>query len=159
LLPLADDSKVGIFMVLVPFDAASVNEVPAVSGIYVIYKTGSPFYVGRSRVDIQRRLKSHLKATGSRKIASEPKNSLKFEYCQMGSAEQAEAVLLAELKTKQLGNMRLETDPAEWKFPCRSCGCQDYQDRSNADGGYPTVDQVAEGRAVCRCGHPYDQHE
>jgi predicted GIY-YIG superfamily endonuclease len=146
-------------MDLLPFDAASINAVPAGAGVYVVYKGGRAFYVGRSRVDIRRRLRSHFKGTGSQKIASEPTGSLKFEYCEMGSAEHAEALLMMELGTRKLGNMRVETDPSEWKFPCRSCTCADYQDRSNGKGGYPTVEQVAEGHAVCRCGHSYEQHE
>ena len=153
-------AQAGIFMNLLPFAAASVDSVPAEEGVYIVYKNGVPFYVGRSRVDIQGRLRSHLKGTGSRKIASEPRNLLQFEYCNLASLEQAEAILIRELDTRKIGNMRFETDPADWKVPCRVCNsnkCTDYEDRT--DGGSPTVASVAAGTAICRCGHNYKEHE
>jgi predicted GIY-YIG superfamily endonuclease len=149
----------GIFMSLLPFTVIFVNAVPAAPGIYVVYMNGAAFYVGRSRVDIRRRLKSHLKGNGNQKIARAPRHTLQFEYCEMDSSEQAESQLMKQLKTGGLGNMRLETDPAEWEFPCRECDCRNYQDHENPDGGYPTVDQVVAGTATCRCGHPYANHE
>ena len=144
-------------MNLLPFDEASVSSVPPEEGIYIVYKNGNAFYVGRSRVNIQRRLKSHLKGTGSRKIATELRTSLQFEYCNLASFEQAEAIVIRELGTRSIGNLRFETDPADWKFPCRLCKCTDYEDRT--DGGSPTVASVAAGTAICRCGHNYKDHE
>ena len=39
---------------------------------------------------------------------------LDFEYQEMISVEQAEAVLIRELGTLNLGNLRREIDPADW---------------------------------------------
>jgi hypothetical protein len=39
---------------------------------------------------------------------------LEFEYQEMISVEQAEAMLIRELGTIRLGNLRRETDPADW---------------------------------------------
>jgi len=104
----------GIFRKFQPFNDISVDKVPSEAGIYIVYKDGQPFYVGRSRVDIHMRLWRHLHNRGSRKIAVEKKEELSFEYQCMLSVEQAEAQLIQELATHERFNLRRETDPADW---------------------------------------------
>jgi hypothetical protein len=55
------------------------------AGAYIIYEPAGPFYVDRSSSNIQRRLSSHLKGTGSRNVKlarkiSEVRRSLTFTY-------------------------------------------------------------------------------
>ena len=112
-----NEHPMSIFMQLLPFDPASVAEVPRAPGVYIIrLRDGTPFYVGRSRQDINERLWRHVTGTGSRKVmeALSKHTPLEFEYQQMISVEQAEAMLIRELGTIPLGNLRRETDPADW---------------------------------------------
>jgi excinuclease UvrABC nuclease subunit len=107
----------GMFMMVKPFDTPNVARVPNEPGVYVVYQSqqGSPkpFYVGRSRVSMYQRLLHHLRGTGSRKIAAVNKANLVFEYQSMISVEQAEAILIRHLGTREYGNLRKETDPAD----------------------------------------------
>jgi predicted GIY-YIG superfamily endonuclease len=106
-----------IFMQRLPFDPANVAGVPRAPGVYIIrLRGGIPFYVGRSRQDIHERLWRHVMGTGSRKVmeALSRHTPLEFEYQEMISVEQAEAILIRELGTSRLGNLRRETDPADW---------------------------------------------
>lgn len=107
----------GIFMKQLPFDSASVDKAPEAPGVYIIYlRNGPPFYVGRSRVNIRARLRRHVTRTGSRKITEAllKGTRLDFEFQDMASVEQAEAILIRGLGTITLGNLRRETDPADW---------------------------------------------
>ena len=101
----------GIFMtVLQPFDDFHIDKSPDKAGVYVIYESGTPVYVGRSRTSIRERLVAHrhgrrnwfLRLVGP---------TASFEYSEMMSPEQAEAQLIRELKAKTYGNYRFETDP------------------------------------------------
>lgn len=106
-----------MFRKLQRFEPAGVLSVPRKSGLYVIYKNDhTPFYVGRSRVNMFDRLWAHVNKRGSRKIkeALEQGIPLKFDYQEMISVEQAEAVLIKELGVLEYGNLRRETDPADW---------------------------------------------
>ncbi|HLJ15030.1 MAG TPA: GIY-YIG nuclease family protein [Bryobacteraceae bacterium] len=106
-----------MFRPLQPFEPANVTGVPHTPGIYIIYKKdGTPYYVGRSRVDIFNRLWKHVHKLGSRKIteALDQGIRLDFEYQQMVSIEQAEAILIKELGVLRFGNLRRESDPADW---------------------------------------------
>lgn len=107
----------GMFMTLQPFDGAHVDDTPKEPGVYIVYQIvlgkPKPFYVGRSRVSMYGRLLHHLRGTGSRKIAAANKSSLMFEYQSMISVEQAEAILIRELGTREYANLRRETDPAD----------------------------------------------
>jgi predicted GIY-YIG superfamily endonuclease len=98
------------------FDESSMGYVNSCGGVYIIYKDGNPYYVGRSRKDISARLKSHLKGTGSRKVAellgTSAKLTMEFEC--LSSMEQVEAQLIKDLGTDKFGNLRKETDPADW---------------------------------------------
>src|SRR5664279_4743667 len=49
-------------------------------GVYVIYKNGDPFYVGRSRAYVSDRLKRHLSGNGSRKVAELLSGSYKLTF-------------------------------------------------------------------------------
>jgi hypothetical protein len=83
-----------------PFDLAGVTAVPHRPDIYIIYKKdGTPFYVGRSRVDIFARLWKHLHGLGSMRIKAvlDQGVGLNFEFQEMISVEQAEAILIKEL--------------------------------------------------------------
>jgi excinuclease UvrABC nuclease subunit len=96
---------------------ANVNAVSRVPGVYIIYSAhGRPFYIGRSRINIRRRLLCHATGCGSRKIrrARERGEALSFEWKEMLSPEQAEAQLIKALGTFAYGNLRRETDPADW---------------------------------------------
>ena len=104
----------GIFMsALKPFNETQVNKASKLPGVYVIYKQGTPVYVGRSSRSIRNRLRAHQSGKGNwfvKLIRSSPETS--FEYCTTMSPEQAEAQLILGLKTKEYGNYRCETDPA-----------------------------------------------
>ena len=97
-----------------PFDAQHVAAVPRQSGVYVIYDIAGPIYAGRSKVDIHRRLQSHLNGTGNRNLALARRvgaaSSLSFTYCYLPSAEQAdvERVLIATLGVAKFANLRHE---------------------------------------------------
>jgi predicted GIY-YIG superfamily endonuclease len=103
--------------IILPFEPAHVGLVPHAAGIYIIYKRdGTPYYVGRSRVDIFGRLWKHVNKMGSKRIreALERGIRLDFEYQEMISPEQAEAILVKELGVLRFGNLRRESDPADW---------------------------------------------
>lgn len=93
-----------------------VYGVPTCSGVYIILRNGNPYYVGRSRVNIYRRLKAHAGGYGSKKVAEllGKSDKLTVEYECLTSVEQMESQLINELGTDKLGNMRRETDPADW---------------------------------------------
>jgi len=95
-----------------------IRKVPKDAGIYLIYldKSQKPFYIGRSRVDIRHRLLCHLHGTGSKRIREQLalNTPMKFEWEEMISVEQAEAVLIKEFFSDTLGNKRRETDPADY---------------------------------------------
>ena len=106
-----------IFRRPLPFDAATVDAfVPKGPGVYIIYLRWYPFYVGRSRVDIRERLLRHVIGAGSTKVAEALgwHMLLEFEFEEMISPEQVEAELIQALGTRVLGNLRSETDPADW---------------------------------------------
>src|SRR6266446_11007454 len=97
----------------VSFDAHNVGLVPRRSGVYVIYDLAGPIYVGRSRVDIQRRLQSHLNGTGNRNIRLARRmgsSSLSFSYCCLPAAKQTEveSILIAALGVGKFANLRRE---------------------------------------------------
>jgi len=99
-----------------PFTPNGVFNVPNCRGVYVIERNGTPFYVGRSRNSIYERLRRHVNGDGSRKVA-EILNSgatLTVDYLCGDSVEQMEAQLIDYLGTTQFGNLRRETDPADW---------------------------------------------
>jgi excinuclease UvrABC nuclease subunit len=106
-----------MFRTIKPFDLAGVMAVPHKPGIYVIYKRdGTPYYVGRSRVDIFARLWKHLHGLGSMRIKAmlDQGVGLNFEFQEMISVEQAEAMLIKEMGVLRFGNLRRESDPADW---------------------------------------------
>ena len=97
-----------------PFDARHIRAVPRQSGVYIIYDLAGPIYAGRSRVDIHRRLESHLKGTGNRNVAMACRvgaaSSLTFTYCCLPAAIQAdvESILIAALGVGKFANLRRE---------------------------------------------------
>ena len=100
-----------------PLIPSTFMGVPHAPGVYIIYDgRGKPFYVGRSRVSIRDRLRCHAGRIGSRKVrdALNRGEKLTFEWEEMLSPEQAEAQLIAALGLVNLGNLRRETDPADW---------------------------------------------
>jgi excinuclease UvrABC nuclease subunit len=106
-----------MFRKLQPFDLANVRSVPHAPGVYILYtRDGVPFYVGRSRIDMFSRLWRHINRVGSKKIGEALEHGIRFEfeYQEMLSVEQAEAVLIKELGVLRYGNLRRESDPADW---------------------------------------------
>ena len=103
-----------------PLIAANLDTtvVPKASGVYIIYRNGTPFYIGRSIVSIRDRLLCHANRRGSQRVteALNRGDRLTFEWEEMGSPHQAEAQLIRGLGTyaKLYGNLRKETDPADW---------------------------------------------
>ncbi len=97
-------------------EGARIGHVPKRPGVYIIYRGNDPFYIGRSLVDVHRRLLAHAMKRGSRKVreALERGDSLHFEWEEILSAHQAEAELIRALGTINVGNLRRETDPADW---------------------------------------------
>jgi hypothetical protein len=97
-----------------PFDSAHVLAVPRAAGVYIIYDLAGPIYVGRSSVDIHRRLHSHLLGTGNRNVALARRigaaKSISFTYCLIPRSEQAdvERVLIAALGVAKFANLRHE---------------------------------------------------
>ena len=98
------------------FTKDGIYGIPSCSGIYIIKRNGDPYYVGRSRRSIQERLQRHVTGSGSRKVAGLLGSSdrLTVEYECLSSVEQMEAQLIADLGTTRFGNLRRETDPADW---------------------------------------------
>lgn len=95
----------------------NIANVPKGSGVYIIYTlNGTPFYVGRSVVSIHDRLCAHASKRGSRKVkeALDRGERLQFEWEELGSPHQAEAQLILQLGSTKYGNLRRETDPADW---------------------------------------------
>jgi hypothetical protein len=96
------------------FKSMNVEAVPQRPGVYIIYDLAGPVYAGRSRVDIRRRLQSHLDGTGNRNIAMARRVggafSLSFAYCCLPAAEQAdvESILIAALGVGKFANLRRE---------------------------------------------------
>jgi len=102
-----------------PLQSDNLVHVPKGPGIYIIYlKSGDPFYVGRSLVNIRDRLSAHANRRGSRRVieALERGERLEFEWEELGSPHQVEAQLIAALGTTKYGNLRRETDPADWEL-------------------------------------------
>jgi excinuclease UvrABC nuclease subunit len=98
-------------------EVSNLNQVPGSPGVYIVYgQDGAPFYVGRSRSSIHDRLVAHAQRRGSKKIreAIGRGERLQFEWEEMISAEQAEAQLIARLGVRAAGNLRRESDPADW---------------------------------------------
>ena len=97
-----------------PFDWKDIGAVPQLPGVYIIYDLAGPVYVGRSSVDIQRRLRSHFDGTGNRNLALARKigarQSLTFTYCVLPAMEQAnvERLLIAALGVARFANLRRE---------------------------------------------------
>lgn len=97
-----------------PFDRVNINAVPPSSGVYIIYDLAGPIYVGRSSVDIHRRLRSHFDGTGNRNLALArrvgARPSLTFAYCLLPPAVQAdvERILIAALGTAKFANLKRE---------------------------------------------------
>ena len=93
-----------------------IGNVSSCKGVYIIYSDGDPYYVGRSRVSVYARLRAHITGRGSRKVAELLGGShrLTYEYECLDSVEQMEAQLIDELGTTRFGNLRRETDPADW---------------------------------------------
>jgi excinuclease UvrABC nuclease subunit len=100
-----------------PLTLACLGIVPNVSGVYIVYKKdGTPFYVGRSTGNIHDRLVAHAQQRGSRKIreALLRGEQFDFEWEELGSPHQAEAELIRQLGVITAGNLRRETNPADW---------------------------------------------
>ena len=100
-----------------PLLLANLVDVPNAPGIYIVYrKGGKPFYVGRSRSSVHTRLVAHAQGRGSTKIreAFARGEQLDFEWEEMWSPEQVEAQLIKHLDVLTVGNLRRETDPADW---------------------------------------------
>jgi len=100
-----------------PLVLTNLSDVPHGSGVYIVYKrNGTPFYVGRSAVNIHNRLVAHAQQRGSRKIreALAQGEQLDFEWEELDSPHQAEAELIKRLDVMTAGNLRRETDPADW---------------------------------------------
>jgi hypothetical protein len=108
----------GIFMkVLQPFDDRHIARAPDKPGVYIVYETGTPVYVGRSRVSIRERLVAHRGGRGNWFLKLIGPTAC-FEYSETLSPEQAEAQLIQQLKTKTYGNYRFETDPELFHLKC-----------------------------------------
>ena len=85
-----------------PLLVTNLGAVPKVPGVYIVYVAdGSPFYIGRSIVNIYNRLYAHASSRGSKKINEALKRGqkLSFEWEEMGSPHQAEAQLITALGT------------------------------------------------------------
>ena len=97
-----------------PFDSIHVGKVPHTSGIYVIFDIAGPIYAGRSRVDINQRLWSHLHGSGNKNLALAMRvgasRSLTFSYCCLAREDQAdvERLLIAALGVAKFANLRRE---------------------------------------------------
>lgn len=92
-----------------PLDVVNLGGVPRAPGVYIVYrKNGPPFYVGRSTTSIYDRLYAHASTRGSRKIREAILRSeeLEFEWEELWSPHQAEAILISRLGTIASGNLR-----------------------------------------------------
>jgi len=106
-----------IFRTLKILNREEILKVPRASGVYLVYinQSQTPYYIGRSRCDIRRRLLCHLNGNGSKQIKELllKKKLLRFEWEELISVEQAEAILISAHFNKRIGNRRKETDPAD----------------------------------------------
>ena len=105
----------GIFRSLLPFSAVQIKDAPKEPGVYIVYDRGLPFYVGRSRVSMYKRLRRHLRGSGNRGVAAAVRSgvNLHFEFQTMISPEQGEAQLIDFLHVLEAANCHRETDPAD----------------------------------------------
>jgi excinuclease UvrABC nuclease subunit len=106
-----------MFRLRKPLILSNLHNVPKEPGVYIIYAADrTPFYVGRSLVSIYDRLYCHATRRGSKKVreALNQGEILSFEWQELSSPHQAEAQLIAALGTVTAGNLRRETDPADW---------------------------------------------
>src|SRR4051812_38401660 len=96
------------------FDQLGVDNAPNCGGVYIIFRNDQPMYVGRSRVSIRDRLRSHYAGRGSACIDSqrgENRSGWTFDAQCAGSPEQLEANRIRDLSPPC--NMRGEKDPAD----------------------------------------------
>lgn len=106
------------------FDLPSIMHVPEKPGIYIIYDLAGIIYVGKSGINIRRRLKSHWSRRGNQNIAMAMKigagSSLTFKFWELTGfqANQAEGILIRELGAINYANLRKEKitdDPQGWE--------------------------------------------
>ena len=98
----------------IPFIPCFVGDVPKEPGVYIVFDLAGPIYAGRSRVDIHRRLASHLAGRGNKNLAMARRvgaaASLTFTYCVLPAAQQAdvERILIASFGVAKYANLRRE---------------------------------------------------
>lgn len=97
------------------FNEQNIKNVPAQSGVYIIYEPIGPLYVGRSGCNIQRRLRAHLNGTGNKNLKlarkiQEVAQTLTFTYALVPKEcqHEVESVLIADLGAARRANMRHE---------------------------------------------------
>jgi len=114
------------FSEIVPFDNDGVMKIHHHPGVYVIYRpidrlqTDVELYIGRSEVDIHRRLMCHLHGRGNRVVGEMARlhpGKLSFNYMYLPkydpenpgfNAREAEAILIAEIGLDALANRKHE---------------------------------------------------
>ena len=110
-----------MFQPIMPFEKAEVLLVPEASGVYIVYDLAGPIYVGRSALNIRRRLLTHLEGRGNKNIAMAlsigAASSLSFSFCLLPRADQAhaEAVLIEQIGAIKFANLRRETSQEDWE--------------------------------------------
>jgi hypothetical protein len=98
----------------IPFNKGNLARVPRASGVYIVFDLFGPVYVGRSRVDMRRRLTAHFEGRGNRNLAiakrAGARTSLTFTYCVLPVSEQAdlERFLIPALGVAAIANLRYE---------------------------------------------------
>jgi hypothetical protein len=103
-----------------PFTRLEIDFVSPLPGIYIIYDLAGPIYVGRSSIDIRRRLRAHYNMEGNRNIAAARRvgatTSLTFAFCCMPVAIQrdVEAILIRHLSVTSFANLRREAAAEDW---------------------------------------------
>ncbi len=107
----------------------AISESGADGGVYIVYKDGKPFYIGRSISNVRHRLYKHSRNIGSKAIAAQNHSRLTFEFTtEIISVEQVEAELVRsfgtyarlidseDLSKRNRGNLANVLDPAA-KYP------------------------------------------
>jgi hypothetical protein len=95
----------------------TIGHIPTgTGGVYIIFRMGRPYYIGRSQDNVKGRLRCHLHCRGNRNVGESIRKGedLTFAYEEVMSFEQLEANLIQVYgESGKLGNLRFESDPAD----------------------------------------------
>jgi hypothetical protein len=157
---LAAPSRIrGGFDRLQPFTMDNLITAPRRRGIYILYAFDAPFFAGRCLKDTREVLERQLGDKGNREIGAVDGRSVQFDYYCPQSDLETESDIVLKLDPDRFGGLRLHPDATAAPLACREkgCTCRAYDDAVSK--GMPLIRGLQTGRAKCRCGHGYAQHQ